>query len=395
MTDEYNEESWIEGNTEDIEEQFEYPIEFNLTPSPNDFNIKTLFDFVISGVIKIPSFQRNYVWDIKRASKLIESIIMGLPIPQLFFYERDKNNFEVIDGQQRLMTIYYFMKKRFPKMEKRPELRTIFDTEGQIPEKYLSNNEYFEDFNLKLPTQIPNRTNRLNTLNYGTLEEDDKSTFHLRTIRSIIIKQHEPKADQNSCVFEIFARLNTGGMNLKPQEIRASLYHSEFYKMLFKYNLDKRWRRLTNHDQPDLHMQDVELLLRGFAMLIKGDEYAPSMTRFLNKFSEDMKSNKNTTNILYLEKILEKFLEQSRTWSDQAFISSKGKFNLLMYESTFAAVCKTAYENKNDEIASIDNGKLELLKNDTQFMNAASQHTTNTANVSKRLEIALRILTIP
>ena len=63
---------------------------------------------------------------------------MGLPVPQLFLYEKDKNNFEVIDGQQRLMTIYYFMNKRFPKMDKRPELRKIFDTEGQIPEKYLS-----------------------------------------------------------------------------------------------------------------------------------------------------------------------------------------------------------------------------------------------------------------
>src|SRR3989339_1928606 len=248
MVDDYNEENWVQGDTEDIEEELEYPIEYNLASSPNDFNIKTLFDFIISGVIKIPSFQRNYVWDIKRASKLIESIIMGLPVPQLFLYEKDKNNFEVIDGQQRLMTIYYFMNKRFPKMDKRPELRKIFDTEGQIPEKYLSNNEYFEDFNLKLPSQIPNRNNRLNTLNYGTLEDVDKSTFHLRTIRSIIIKQYEPKDDQNSCVFEIFARLNTGGMNLKPQEIRASLYHSEFYKMLFKYNLDGRWRRLTNRE---------------------------------------------------------------------------------------------------------------------------------------------------
>lgn len=393
MVDDYNEENWVQGDTEDIEEEFEYPIEYNLASSPNDFNIKTLFDFIISGVIKIPSFQRNYVWDIKRASKLIESIIMGLPVPQLFLYEKDKNNFEVIDGQQRLMTIYYFMNKRFPKMDKRPELRKIFDTEGQIPEKYLSNNEYFEDFNLKLPSQIPNRNNRLNALNYGTLEEVDKSTFHLRTIRSIIIKQYEPKDDQNSCVFEIFARLNTGGMNLKPQEIRASLYHSEFYKMLFKYNLDGRWRRLTNREQPDLHMQDVEILLRGFAMLIKGGEYAPSMIRFLNKFSEEMKIIKNTKNIAYLGELLNKFLEQSKSWDEQSFISSKGKFNMLMFESTFAVICKAAYDQKDFKITEIDSKKLEKLKNNSEFIAAISDHTTNTSKVKDRLSVTNRILT--
>src|SRR3989338_7746607 len=128
-----NEENWIEGDTEDIEEESEYPIEYNLSSAPNDFNIKTLNDFILSGIIKIPTFQRNYVWDLKRASRLIESIIMGLPVPQLFFYEKSKNNFEVIDGQQRLMTIYYFIKKRFPRMDKRGELRKIFDLQGNIP----------------------------------------------------------------------------------------------------------------------------------------------------------------------------------------------------------------------------------------------------------------------
>ena len=83
--------------------------EYDLTSSPNDFNIKTLFDFISSGIVKIPGFQRNYVWDIKRASKLIESIILGIPIPQIFLYQESKNKFVVIDGQQRYMTIYYFI----------------------------------------------------------------------------------------------------------------------------------------------------------------------------------------------------------------------------------------------------------------------------------------------
>ncbi|MGQ4133778.1 DUF262 domain-containing protein, partial [Escherichia coli] len=98
----------------------------------------------------MPNFQRHYVWDIKRASKLIESLLIGLPIPQIFLYEQDKNEFLVIDGQQRLMTLYYFVNGVFPRKEKRSELRKIFEDNGNIPENILHNDEYFTKFNLKL-----------------------------------------------------------------------------------------------------------------------------------------------------------------------------------------------------------------------------------------------------
>jgi uncharacterized protein with ParB-like and HNH nuclease domain len=116
---------WLdEGASVDEDAQIE---EYDLTSSPNDFNVKTIYDFIDSGAVKIPGFQRNYVWDIKRASKLIESLIIGLPVPQVFLYEEGRNSFLVIDGQQRLMTIYYFVRQRFPRREKRAEIRRIFN----------------------------------------------------------------------------------------------------------------------------------------------------------------------------------------------------------------------------------------------------------------------------
>src|SRR5579863_2811998 len=111
--------------------------EYDITATPNDFNVSTLFNFVESGAVRIPGFQRNFVWDRARSSKLIESLILGLPVPQLFLYEQSRNRFLVIDGQQRLMSIYYFIKKRFPLKEKRSELRTIFDEKGTIPDEVL------------------------------------------------------------------------------------------------------------------------------------------------------------------------------------------------------------------------------------------------------------------
>lgn len=364
--------------------------EYDISASPNDFNIKTLFDFIKSGVVKIPGFQRNYVWDIKRASKLIESIIIGIPIPQIFLYEEAKNRFTVIDGQQRYMTIYYFINKRFPRNEKRQELRMIFDQNKGIPESILNNNDYFVDFNLTLPTTQPNKKNKFNTLNYFTLDEEDRTSFELRTIRNIIIKQNAPD-DEHSVVFEVFNRLNSGGVNLKPQEIRTSLFHSSFYDMLYRINLDKRWRQLTPSSTPDLNMKDVEILLRGFAMLIDGSTYKPSMTKFLNKFSLEAKSFPEG-NIKYLEELFLKFSEKAFSEESRIFHSKTGKFNISVFESIFVAACSSAFEARTLNVEDIDLEKVSLLKEDNGFIDATQSNTASEKNVSYRLTRAKEML---
>lgn len=364
--------------------------EYDISASPNDFNIKTLFDFIGSGIVKIPGFQRNYVWDIKRASKLIESIIIGIPIPQIFLYEEAKNKFIVIDGQQRYMTIYYFMKKRFPRNEKRLELRMIFDENKGIPDSILNNNDYFTDFNLKLPTSQPGQTNKFNGLNYFTLDEEDKVSFDLRTIRNIIIKQNAPD-DEHSVVFEIFNRLNSGGVNLKPQEIRTSLFHSKFYDMLYKINLNPEWRKLTPSNTPDLNMKDIEILLRGFAMLIDGESYKPSMTKFLNKFSLKAKGFPDE-NINYLESLFMSFLNKSSTNDDQLFHSKTGRFNISVFESIFVASCIKPFLENTLDINDVNFSKVELLKNDERFIDATQSGTASEKNVRFRISLAKQML---
>jgi uncharacterized protein with ParB-like and HNH nuclease domain len=392
------ESTWIDIEDDIIDSSDDVSFaEYDVSASPNDFNIKTLFDFIGSGVVKIPGFQRNYVWDIKRASKLIESIIIGIPIPQIFLYEEARNRFIVIDGQQRYMTIYYFMKKRFPRNEKRLELRLIFDENKGIPDSILSNNQYFTDFNLKLPTSQPNQNNKFNGLNYSTLDEEDRLSFELRTIRNIIIKQNAPD-DEHSVVFEIFNRLNSGGVNLKPQEIRTSLFHSKFYDMLYKINLDSKWRRLFPSTTPDLNMRDIEILLRGFAMLIDGESYKPSMRKFLNKFSLKAKSF-TEDNILYLEKLFAKFLEKTSNPNDGFFLrnnglfqSKSGRFNVSVFESIFVASCSEAFRGEKIEIEEIDFEKVNLLKNHDTFIDATQSDTASEKNVKSRIALAKEIL---
>jgi uncharacterized protein with ParB-like and HNH nuclease domain len=77
----------------------------------------------------------------------------------------------VIDGQQRLMSIYYFIKRRFPRRERRVELRQVFDKEGNITERILHDSDCFSEFNLRLSGRLPNTTNKFNGLNYATLGE--------------------------------------------------------------------------------------------------------------------------------------------------------------------------------------------------------------------------------
>lgn len=390
MDDTQKEDKWYEGD-DDTEEDSEYSFtEYDITASPNDFNIKTIFDFIQSESFKIPGFQRNYVWDLKRASKLIESIVLGLPIPQIFLYEELKNKFSVIDGQQRLMTIYYFINKRFPKIEKRAELRKIFDEHSKIPDEILHDNSFFEDFNLKLSEPLPNSQNKLNGLNYATLGKERKITFELRTIRNIIIKQNSPPED-NSSMYEIFSRLNTGGVNLKPQEIRTSLYHSDFYNMLYQINLDKKWRNILGRIDPDIHMKDIEILLRGFAMLTQGNNYRPSMTKFLNTFSNIAKKYKKE-DIEYLSELFDAFLNAYNDLGIKGIFVKSGRFNISMYEAIFNAVCKEAYDSKNKNIVFATEEKLNQLKEDSQFKEATLSQTSSKKNVDIRLKRACEIL---
>ena len=266
-------QDWLEQIEEEEQEEEEgYPIvEYDLTSTPNDFNVLTILSFIESGVVKIPGFQRNYVWDIKRASKLIESLIIGLPVPQLFLYEEARNSYLVIDGQQRLMTIYYFIKQRFPKKEKRIELGNIFEEEGKIAKEIIENNDYFTKFNLKLPTPFEERQNIFHGKNYETIGEQYKTSFNLRPIRKIIVKPSTKEQD-NSAVYELFNRLNTGGVNLSTQEIRMSLYHSDFMTSLIKLNEEADWKRLIG-SPGDIRMRDVEIILRAFAILAFNDSY--------------------------------------------------------------------------------------------------------------------------
>lgn len=379
-----NGSTWFEDYLDEDDDRDRDVIDYDLSATPNDFNVSTLFSYIESGTIIIPGFQRHYVWDIKRASRLIESLILGLPVPQLFLYEEAKNKLLVIDGQQRLMSIYYFIKQRFPRREARSRLRKVFEMERSIPDHVLHDDKYFTNFRLQLPAQLPGRSNPLRGLSYATLGER-KIELDLRPIRNVVVRQNAPK-DDDSSIYEIFSRLNSGGVNLAPQEIRLSLYHSDFYDMLIEMNGDSRWRKILGNNEPDLHLKDVEILLRIFAMLIDARNYSPSMVKFLNQFSRKCQTQDQERNS-YIQQLMNSFLNAASNLPSDAFMNkSTNRFNIALIEAAFTAACYEAFDEKRPVKGLLEPRALHELEIDTQFVDAASRATTQTANVRIRLE---------
>ncbi|BAP57664.1 hypothetical protein THII_3367 [Thioploca ingrica] len=383
--------NWFEDDDDDDNSDDFQIDEYDLTSTPNDFNVKTIFDYLEAGVIKIPLFQRNYVWDLIQASKLIESLILGLPIPQIFLYEKGRNQLLVIDGQQRLLSIYYFIKQRFPKKDKRVELRQIFDQHGHLPEETLKNDDYFTEFKLKLPENLPDRRNKFNGLTYTTLG-DYQFQFELRPIRNIFVKQNSPK-DDNSSIYEIFNRLNSGGTNLNQPEIRVTLYHSEFYKMLYRINSLPEWRRLLGQPEPTLHMEDVEILLRSFAFLIESDKYTPPLKKFLNQFAKKCQSHTTEQN-QYLEMLFKTFLAACEELPDDIFF--RRKISIALFEAIFTVTCQSAFHKQQLPNIKLSQDKIKQLKNDNPFINTLRRGgTLSKTNVTERLQRATEIMQVP
>lgn len=363
--------------------------EYDITATPNDFNILTLFSLIDNGVIKMPPFQRNYVWDEKRASKLIESIILGLPVPQVFLYEQEKNSFYVIDGQQRLLSIYFFVKQRFPTAEGRLILRQYLTGDTKIDSSILSDDRYFKNFKLKLPSSANNEKNKFDKLKYETLGEY-KNTFDiLRTVRSVVIKQNEP--DDDSSIYEIFNRLNTGGQNLSAQEIRMSMYYSPFYKKIIELNSQPKWRKMLRQVQADVHFKDVEILLRAFAMLFEYKTYSSPMGRFLNTFSKTASGFKLEL-IDYLGALFVSFLDSCDNLSETAFSTKQGQFSISLFESIFVATCIEAFKKKELVSSKVVDNSVVALKENEEFINSNQGSVASKTNVTTRITKAIEML---
>lgn len=381
---------------------------FNLVTTPNDFNAATIVSFMEKGVFKIPSFQRNFVWDIQKSSKLIESLIIGLPIPQIFLYEKSRNNFEVIDGQQRLLSLYFFVKGRFPKSNVRYELRNPEHSGDNLlfKEEFLNNDEYFSKFNLKLKTKaIPESlVSPLDGRNYQTLDSEHKVGLDLSTIRNMVIKSAETSDDEHLARYEIFNRLNSGGVNLNGQEIRMSLYSCKFLNLLTDLNKNEIWRNFFGKQNPDNRLKDIELILRLFAMLIVGGKephlfypntskilYQNSILSFLNNFANFSKEF-DDAQLKNFAGIWSNFMNAIKNLDISVFSNTLEdspkvkKISIPVFEAVFYGLYRDKLRETNFNELNLTGEHIKELKKMDGFLEACNDKTTSKNNVNNRLK---------
>ncbi|MER7445247.1 DUF262 domain-containing protein [Micromonospora avicenniae] len=356
--------------------------EYDIISAPNDWNVSTIVNFIESGAVKIPPFQRNYVWDIKRASKLIESLLLGLPVPQVFLFEEARNSFLVIDGQQRLLSLFFFCKGRFPKPGSRAAVRTLLGSGAGkgLQSDALDDDELFEDFRLRLAKSATGKVNRFNLKRYTELD-DFKTTLDLRTIRNVVVKQAHP-AD-GSAVFEIFSRLNTGGVNLAQQEIRASLYHSQLMSEMLDLNSYAPWRKVLGIEQPDTHMRDSEIILRSLALARNLDSYKGSMAAFVNQFCVDAQrfSSEQVDSAIQDFKT---FLSVAGKVDADSF-RRLSKFSGVLFESFFAAWARNGRPRLQHNALS---RAIKTVRDDPRFANTLQEGSTKPDKVRSRVNLA-------
>jgi hypothetical protein len=215
-------------------------------------------DYPVDGLIKrlkaddifIPPFQRRYVWKRSQASRFVESLLLGLPVPAIFLgKEEETNRLLVIDGQQRLRSLWHFYRGSF---------------------------ENDEEFVLE------DVASRFEGLSYATLHDADRRRLDDSILHAIVVRQDQPDEDRSSSIYLLFERLNTGGSLLHPQEIRACIYYGPFNDLLDELNRDLSWRAIYGPENP--RSKDKELILRFFALFYDLDKYERPMEGALNGY---------------------------------------------------------------------------------------------------------------
>ena len=295
-----------------------------------------------------PEFQRDFVWDINRASLFIDSLLIGLPIPSIFLGKsKEDETYKVIDGQQRLKSVYFYMKGKFI-------------TNGQ---------ELI--FGLR---KLENRD--WNGKTYDELDEKYKRRIRNAVLNTTIIED----IDSNPrLVHDIFHRLNTGGMSLTDQEVRNCVYNGTLNNKLIDLNKNKDWRQLLGKTYPDRRLRDVEMVLRFYALLDSLNSYKPSMREFLSNFQD---KNKKVDIEEHLFEEVVKILNNNIGVQAFRVLSTVNK---SVCDAVMVSIAQIIIEGK--DIKDLDNNHNKLVK-DEEFIRYVTSGTSAETSVKNRITIA-------
>lgn len=325
-----------------------------------DWTTQTVIAQLDRGNINLsPRFQRRNAWSAGRKSSFIESLILGLPIPQIILAE-DKNNkgsFIIIDGKQRLLSLRQFVSKST-------------DIE----------------FNQLALEGLKDRTD-LNDKTYEDLEGDpsfrtDLNTFENQTIRTVVIRGWTDER----YLYSVFLRINTGSVQLSPQELRQALHPGPFTDFIDDFSVaSKLLKNALRLKEPDFRMRDVELVLRYFAYRRFASQYKGNLKLFLDTALKKLNSawKNNHRAIEQDAKTFEAALATTRQifgenaefrkWNGSTFEGqiNRAVFDIMAYYFSDPKIAKSATNHAQKIVAAFKT----LCETDAEFLSSVESTT--------------------
>ena len=338
-----------------------------------EYDLETLVKKIDKNVIKLnPDYQRRHRWDNTTASKLIESLILNIPIPLIYISQdvdvdtevgEDIARYSVIDGQQRLTAIQNFFKNEYALMD----LDVLTELNGA----------YYKD----LPSFLIRR-----------LEE--------RTIKCLRIDStvdHQVK-------YDIFERLNSGSVKLEAQELRNATCRGPFKELIKKLSKNEIFTQISQLEKDGKRvqkMEDQELVLRFFALIYQ-DGYLTYKGGF-KQFLTDKMNYFNKLDKLELDKMEDIFINVisliSSEYGEEPFAKYKindeeqfermSKFNAAVYDTVVISVAKKLKNNPNSSIVYED--FMELFK-DKDFFASIEGSVNDVKKLQTRVAKAIEVI---
>ena len=348
----------LEQVTSEDEDYASSPADYQISTYPADFTLEILHKKWLDGEIRIPEFQRAFVWKPAQSSKLIESFLVGLPVPPVYVYtERRSQNYLVIDGQQRLKSVFYFF-------------------EGYFGEETRGNRKVFRLTGLNSDSRFKEKT-------FADFLEEDQRRLRNAVLRSLVVQQLEP--DDDTSIYHIFERLNTGGTLLTNQEIRNCVYHGSFTESLISLNKTPEWRSILGKPDPDSRKRDIELMVRFFAMQ-DISSYEKPMKDFLSRY---MKKNQDASATSLSEK------RQTFQVTCAALVEALGDRPFHVRSGLNAAVSDAVMVAFSEHLGQVPKNiadRYQMLLQDEKFRDSTSKGTTDVNIVKARFLRAEQVL---
>jgi hypothetical protein len=240
--------------------------------------VRDLWSRMLSGEIEYePGFQRHYVWDDAKASRFIESLILGMPVPPIFLAE-EENKWVVVDGHQRLETILRFLQ---PILTKEKKDRDVFTKTVYPTKKERGGAVRYIALVLKKLEVLP----ELNGKKATDIEGEIMKKFWDYEVPVVEI----PRSVHPDLKYALFVRLNQGSMVLNHQELRNCLYRGAYNDLIRDLAEDPKFLEAFGKRYPDKRMRDRERVLAFFAFAHRLEVYQPPRHRFLN---QEMEANR-------------------------------------------------------------------------------------------------------